>query len=79
MRTYSITIRGTRGVHIECSSINDVIEELNMRLSQKEKDLGIVERLTTFRLRKAGNEDFQYLHAENSYRNITVVCQEFED
>lgn len=79
MRTYSLTIMGTRRVHMEFQSINDLIEELEMRLSQAEKDLGLVERLTAFRLRPVNDNGYKYLHAENDYKNMKVVCQEFED
>jgi len=79
MRTYSLTINGTRRVHLNFDTLDDLIEELNMRLSQVDKDYGIVERLTAFRLRPVNDNGFKYLHAENHHRNMTVVCQEFED
>lgn len=79
MRTYSLTIMGTRRVHMEFQSINDLIEELEMRLSQREKDIGLVERLTAFRLRPVNDNGYKYMVAENKIRNITVMCHEFED
>ena len=79
MRTYSMTIMGTRRVHMEFQSINDLIEELEMRLSQTEKNLGLIERLTAFRLRTVNDNGYKYKVAENKVRNITVMCHAFED
>ena len=79
MRIYSLTIMGTRIVHMEFESINGLIEELKMRLSQREKDIGLVERLTAFRLRLVNDNGYKYFHAENDYKNMKVICQEFED
>lgn len=79
MRTYSMTLRGTRDVYFSFYSLNELIEELNMRLSQREKDSGLVERLTTFRLRPVDDNGFKYYYAQNSYQNMTVECMEFED
>lgn len=77
MRAYSMTIKGTRNVHLGFDSPDELIEELNMRLSQKEKDSGLVERLTAFRLRPVDDNGLKYLYAQNNYQNMTVDCMEF--
>lgn len=77
MKTYSLTILGTRRVHLNFDSIDDLIEELEMRLTQTEKDCGCIERLLAFKPRLVSNDGFTYHYSENGYRNMTVTCVDY--
>lgn len=74
MRTYSLTIR-RYGRHITFNSLEELVAEVKQYFTKSES--GIVDRLTTFG--KLTKVDDEYSYAERDYRDMKVVCHEWND
>lgn len=72
---YALTIMGSRRIHLNFETLEELKEAVSEYLTPMEIREGVLERLTTFSMNRL-NEDH---YVENKWRNFTACAYPKED